>query len=86
MAALWSKELGRSISYVGDDLATLEQRFRAFIPASIAYDIVVMMRRYQLDGAVATAAQIEKLERLLGHSPRSYRDFARETATTWKNA
>ena len=43
-----------------------------------------MMRRYQADGAVATPADIDRLTTLLGRPPRSYRDFARETARSWQ--
>jgi uncharacterized protein YbjT (DUF2867 family) len=86
LAAIWSEQLGRQIAYGGDDLGPFEQRFRTFIPASRVYDIMVMMRRYQTDGAIATTAEIEKLNGLLGHPPRPYRDFAHEMATAWKGA
>jgi uncharacterized protein YbjT (DUF2867 family) len=86
LAAIWSERLGRRIAYGGDDLGPFEQRFSTFIPASRVYDIVVMMRRYQTDGAIATTAEIEKLTGLLGHPPRPYRDFAQEMATAWKGA
>lgn len=85
IAAVWSEQLGRPIAYGDDDLVTFEQRLRAFIPNSRAYDIAIMMRRYQTDGAIASAAEIEKLTGLLGHSPRSYSDFARELAAAWKS-
>jgi hypothetical protein len=44
------------------------------------------MRRYQMDGANATAVEIDKLSGLLGHPPRSYRDFAQEMAAAWRAA
>jgi hypothetical protein len=43
----------------------------------------LMMRRYQEDGAVATAEDIARLAVLLGHPPRSYRDFATAAAVEW---
>jgi hypothetical protein len=42
-----------------------------------------MLRRYQTDGAVATAADLSRLTRLLGRPPRSYRDFAKNAAAQW---
>jgi hypothetical protein len=81
-----SEQLGRQIAYGGDDLGSFEQRLRALIPASRVYDIIVMMRRYQMDGANATAAEIDRLSGLLGHPPRSYRDFAQEMAAAWRAA
>lgn len=86
LAAIWAEQLGRQVGYGGDDLDAFEQRFRAFIPPTRVYDIVMMMRHYQMEGAVATKAEIEKLTGLLGHRPRSYHAFARETAAAWKNA
>ncbi|CAB3707118.1 NAD(P)H azoreductase [Paraburkholderia sediminicola] len=85
LAALWSRQLGYPITYGGDDLAAFEQSLRAVIPNSRAYDIAIMMRRYQIDGAIASTAEIEKLTGLLGHPPRSYSDFARELAAAWKS-
>ena len=83
ITALWSAVLDRSIGYAGNDLDALEQRLKAFGPAWLAYDMRLMMRRYQQDGAVATEAEIARLTTLLGHTPRSYRDFAVAAAANW---
>jgi uncharacterized protein YbjT (DUF2867 family) len=86
LAALWSEILSRPVRYAGNDLEGLETRLKAFGPAWLAYDMKLMMRRYQEDGAVATAGDLARLEALLGHSPRSYRDFAVATAAEWAKA
>ena len=83
VTAIWSEILGRPIRYAGDDLNVLEQRMKAFAPAWLAYDMRLMLGRYQSDGAVATAAEIERLTALLGRPPRSYRDFAKAAAAEW---
>jgi uncharacterized protein YbjT (DUF2867 family) len=83
LATLWAEVLGRPIAYAGDDLEGLEQRLKAFSPAWLAYDMKLMMRRYQQDGAVATDENLARLTTLLGHSPRSYRDFAQAAAAGW---
>lgn len=83
ITALWSEVLGRSIGYAGNDLDALEQRLKAFGPAWLAYDMRLMMHRYQQDGAAATDEDIARLTTLLGHPPRSYRDFATVTAAAW---
>lgn len=83
ISALWSDVLGRPIGYAGNDLDALEQRLKGFGPAWLAYDMTLMMRRYQQDGAVATDADIARLTSLLGHAPRSYRDFAESAAAAW---
>jgi uncharacterized protein YbjT (DUF2867 family) len=86
LAEIWAEALGQTVRYGGDDLDALEQRLRAFAPAWLAYDLKVMMRRYQEDGAVATAAEVERFAALLGHGPRGYRDFAAEVARGWRGA
>ena len=83
LAAVWSATLGRPIRYAGDDLTVIEQRLKAFGPGWLAYDMILMMRRYQADGAVASEADLARLTDLLGHAPRSYRDFAATAAAEW---
>ncbi|VVD34150.1 NmrA family NAD(P)-binding protein [Paraburkholderia dioscoreae] len=83
VASIWAEALGRAVRYGGDDLDLLEQRLKAAAPGWLAYDIRLMMSRYQQDGAVASRAEIDHLAALLGRQPRSYRDFAKETAAVW---
>jgi len=83
VTAIWSEILDRPIRYAGDDLNVLEQRMKAFAPGWLAYDMRLMLRRYQSDGAVASADEIERLTTLLGRPPRSYRDFAKAAAAEW---
>jgi uncharacterized protein YbjT (DUF2867 family) len=83
MANIWSKALGRSIRYGGNDLDAMENRMKTMAPAWLAYDMRLMLSRYQSDGAVATSGQLAKLTQLLGHAPRSYADFARDAAAQW---
>ena len=83
---IWTEALGRTIQYGGDDLDLLEQRLRSAAPAWLAYDMRLMMARYQQDGAVASKDEVGRLATLLGRQPRSYRDFALATASTWASA
>jgi uncharacterized protein YbjT (DUF2867 family) len=80
---IWAEALARPIRYGGDDLVLLEQRLKAFAPAWLAYDMRLMMSRYQQDGAVASSAEVARLAALLGRQPRSYRYFAVATAAEW---
>ncbi|APW37219.1 NmrA family transcriptional regulator [Rhodoferax koreense] len=84
LAAIWSEVLGRPVRYAGDDLDSFEKNVATRAPAWLAYDMRAMMRRYQQDGAVATDTDIARLTTLLGRPPRSYRDFALETARQWQ--
>jgi uncharacterized protein YbjT (DUF2867 family) len=85
IASIWSQALGSAIRYGGDDLVTLEQRLKSTLPAWHALDLRLMFGRYQTHGAVATAAELARLTALLGHAPRSYRDFTRDAAAQWAN-
>ncbi|MGF6306358.1 uncharacterized protein YbjT (DUF2867 family) [Bradyrhizobium sp. i1.8.4] len=84
IATIWRDALGRAVSYGGDDLVVMEERLKAAIPAWLALDMRLMMGRYQSDGAVATADEVARLTRLLGRSPRAYRNFARDAAAQWR--
>ena len=84
LANVWSDVLGREVRYTGGDLDAFEKAVKTQAPAWLAYDLRAMMRRYQADGAVATPDDIVRLTTLLGRPPRSYRDFARETARSWQ--
>jgi uncharacterized protein YbjT (DUF2867 family) len=83
VVSIWAEALGRTVRYGGDDLDVLEQRLKAAAPGWLAYDMRLMMSRYQQDGAVASQAQIDHLATLLGRQPRSYRDFAADMAAAW---
>ena len=85
LAAIWAEALGREVRYAGGDLDAFEKAVKTKAPAWLAYDLRAMMNRYQVDGAVATRADIERLTALLGHPPRSYREFAREAARDWQS-
>jgi uncharacterized protein YbjT (DUF2867 family) len=83
VAAIWTEALGRSIRYGGDDLELLETRLKSAAPAWLAYDMRLMMARYQQDGAAASSTDVDRLTTLLGRRPRSYREFAAATAKAW---
>jgi uncharacterized protein YbjT (DUF2867 family) len=83
ITAIWSTALNREIRYGGDDLDTLEARMKSAGPDWLAYDMRLMMQRYQQDSAVANAQEIERVSALLGRTPRTYRDFAAECAQQW---
>lgn len=84
LAALWGEVLGRPIAYGGNDLEAWERNVKAVAPAWYVYDLKLMMRRYQQQGALASAAQVGRMEALLGHPARTYRGFAEEAAASWK--
>ncbi len=84
LAAIWSDVLGKPVNYGGDDVAAFEQQMRGNAPAWMAYDMRLMLSRFQSDGMVAEPEDIARLTSLLGRPMRSYRDFAAETAKQWQ--
>jgi uncharacterized protein YbjT (DUF2867 family) len=83
-AAIWSKLLDKEIKYPGEDMDGFEAQMRQKAPSWSAFDIRMMFQGYLERGFVAEAGDLETLTSLLGHPPRRYEDFARETAEKWK--
>jgi len=83
-AALWSKLLGKEIKYTGHDFDQWEQNMRPMMPSWSAFDLRMMLQGYFERGFESTETEVARLTKLLGHAPRSYEDFATQTAATWK--
>ena len=84
LASVWSGLLGKEVSYSGDDMDAFEQQMRKGAPSWSAFDIRMMFQGYLERGFIADAGDIETLTKLLGHTPRRYQDFARETVLNWQ--
>lgn len=85
-ARIWSEALGKPIAYAGNDLVAVEQRMKTMMPSWHAMDLRLMLGRYQSDGAQGTPAEVTRFAGLLGHAPRTYRDFARDAVAQWRSA
>jgi uncharacterized protein YbjT (DUF2867 family) len=83
-ASIWSKVLGKEIRYAGDDMDTFEEQMRQRVPSWSAFDIRMMFEGYLERGFIAEDGDLETLTELLGHTPRRYEDFARETFVQWQ--
>lgn len=79
-AAAWSDVLGRTITHPGNDVAGFEQSLRQFMPSWMAYDMRQMAERFQTDGMIPEAGDIDRLTALLGRPLRSYRDYVAQIA------
>jgi nucleoside-diphosphate-sugar epimerase len=82
VAEIWSRALGKSVVYAGDDLDTWEHLHRV-MPSWMVFDLQLMYQFFQEQGLKAMPAEVERLTSLLGHPPRHFEDFARETAQAW---
>jgi uncharacterized protein YbjT (DUF2867 family) len=84
-ALIWSKLLGKEIRYAGHDMEAFEQQMRQRAPSWSAFDIRMMFQAYVEHGFLAEDGDLQTLTALLGHPPRSYEAFARETAQKWQS-
>jgi uncharacterized protein YbjT (DUF2867 family) len=84
-AATWSKLLGKEIHYTGHDFDQWEQQMRGGAPGWTAFDLRMMFQGYFDRGFASTERQVARMTELLGHAPRSYDNFASESATLWRN-
>jgi uncharacterized protein YbjT (DUF2867 family) len=87
VASIWSNLLGKEVRYPGEDMDAFEEQMRSQqAPSWSALDIRMMFQGYLERGFVAEAGDLEALTALLGHAPRRYQDFARETNLEWQQA
>jgi uncharacterized protein YbjT (DUF2867 family) len=83
-ASIWGEVLGKKIQYTGHNMDAFEEQMRKKAPSWSAFDIRMMFEGYLERGFVAEDGDVEKLTKLLGHAPRRYEDFARETFLQWQ--
>jgi uncharacterized protein YbjT (DUF2867 family) len=86
IASIWSGLLGKEIRYPGEDLDFFEETMRQSAPSWSAFDIRMMFQGYLERGFAAEDGDIETLTKLLGHPPRRYEDFAKETVDGWQSS
>jgi len=81
-ARIWTEELGREVRYGGNDVEAFERQMSAFMPSWMAYDMRQMMAVIQKIGMRPEPGTVEKLQKLLGHPLRTYRNTVREMLNT----
>ena len=86
VASIWSELLGKEIRYPGEDLDAFEEQMRKSAPSWSAFDIRMMFQGYLERGFAAEDGDVETLTKLLGHPPRRYEEFARETVREWQTS
>ena len=86
VASIWSAVLGKKIQYTGEDMDAFEEQMRQKVPSWSAFDIRMMFQGYLERAFIAGDGDLGTLTALLGHAPRRYEDFAKETVLEWKSA
>lgn len=84
VASIWSELLQKEIHYTGESLDPWEEQMRQTVPSWMAFDMRMMFQGYLERGFIAGDGDVEALTELLGHTPRRYEDFARETVLDWQ--
>jgi uncharacterized protein YbjT (DUF2867 family) len=83
-AEIWSRAIGKTVAYAGDDLDAWELQAAQFLPAWMAFDFRLMYEYFQGVGLAISPEDLARLTKLLGHAPRSFEAFAHETADAWR--
>lgn len=82
-AKIWSDVLQKPIKYAGNDLEAWEEQNKQYMPDWMIFDFKLMYAFFQRFGLQATKSDVDQLTALMGHPPRSFEDFARETKNMW---
>jgi uncharacterized protein YbjT (DUF2867 family) len=82
-AAVWSRALGRTVRYGGDDLDAWEEASLQYLPDWMVFDFRMMYDHFQRQGLKGSAEAIARQTKLIGHAPRSYDAFVQETVAGW---
>jgi uncharacterized protein YbjT (DUF2867 family) len=82
-AAIWSEVLNKQVRYADLPVDAFEEQVRQIFPAWHAMDLRLMFQGYQDRGLAPSNADVATLTSLIGHAPRRYEDFVRETAAEW---
>ena len=83
-AAAWQRHLGRPVRYAGDDLEAWAAGARTMLPERLVHDFAIMYRYFQERGWAAPPGAVARLTALLGRPPRSFDDYASQTAAEWR--
>jgi hypothetical protein len=75
--------LNKQVRYADLPVEAFEEQLRQIFPAWHAMDLRLMFDGYQDRGFAPSNADVATLTSLIGHAPRRYEDFVRETAVEW---
>ena len=83
-ADIWTRVLGRPVSYGGNDLDTWEQQTLEYLPPWMTFDFKLMYAFFQENGLKTAPKDMERQRELQGREPKRYWDFVEETSEMWK--
>lgn len=85
-ARVYGENLGRTVTYGGDDVDAWGRQVSAFLPEWMVHDLQIMYRFFQERAFQATPEELELQRTVLGHDPRAFETYAWELAPEWRKA
>ncbi len=86
IAGIYTKHLGREVRYSGDDLDAWGEKAKKMMPEFLIADMRIMYQFFHDNGMIASKEDLEKMQKLLGHKPRTFDDFVKEITMEWRGA
>ena len=84
-AEIYTKHLRHAVRYSGNDLDAWGEKIKNIMPEFMVPEMRIMYEFFQTKGMLASKDSLEKMQTLLGHKPRTFDDFVRETAREWRS-
>jgi uncharacterized protein YbjT (DUF2867 family) len=78
VAEVYSRHLGKPVRYGGDDVEAWGKQVQAFLPPWLVFDLQIMWTAFQKNGLLASAAELQRLESVLGRPPRGFDAYVTE--------
>jgi uncharacterized protein YbjT (DUF2867 family) len=78
IAAAYSRHLHKEVAYVGGDLDAWEKQSIQFLPPWLVFDLRMMFEHFLEHGLRAADEEVARVERLIGHSLRTFDAYAGE--------
>lgn len=84
VADIYSRYVGREIRYAGNDLEVWDHKAARVMPRELVTDLRLMYEFVQRDGLLASEEEFDLQAKVLGHRPRCFHAFVRETVAAWE--
>lgn len=84
IARIYSELLGRTVRYIGDDVATWARQVATRMDEWDIADLSAMFRFLQDHGSHASGTDFAAQQRALGHAPRPFEAFAADLVADWQ--
>ena len=84
VAACWAAGLSKPVRAGDSDLDKWQQQMARFLPPWQLFDLRRMYETYHRGEAIASSLSLQRQATLVGHAPRQFDDYVRETAALWR--